>query len=102
MRCLGIDHGTKRIGLSYGDELGVATPLPALIEADPAKRRAIVEFVRSLMTAIDRMKANPKEYFPFIAPKVGTTADLLEKSWPELHYNQNIAPDLLNVMVELL
>jgi putative Holliday junction resolvase len=40
MRCLGIDYGTRRIGLSYGDELGVATPLPALTEADEAKRRA--------------------------------------------------------------
>jgi putative Holliday junction resolvase len=30
MRCLGIDYGEKRMGLSYGDELGVATPLPAL------------------------------------------------------------------------
>jgi putative Holliday junction resolvase len=38
MRCLGIDYGARRIGLSYGDELGVATPLPALTEADPAKR----------------------------------------------------------------
>lgn len=40
MRCLGIDYGTRRIGLSYGDELGVATPLPAITEADPARRRA--------------------------------------------------------------
>ncbi len=47
MRCLGIDYGTKRIGLSYGDELGVATPLPALTEADPTKRRAaLTEVVR--------------------------------------------------------
>ncbi|MFM1748363.1 MAG: hypothetical protein RLZZ188_2029 [Verrucomicrobiota bacterium] len=38
MRCLGIDYGTRRIGLSYGDELGVATPLPALTEADAANR----------------------------------------------------------------
>lgn len=38
MRCLGIDYGTRRIGLSYGDELGVATPLPALTEPDAAKR----------------------------------------------------------------
>jgi putative Holliday junction resolvase len=45
MRCLGIDHGTKRIGLSYGDELGVATPLPALTETDPAKRRAALAAV---------------------------------------------------------
>jgi putative holliday junction resolvase len=38
MRCLGIDFGTRRIGLAFGDELGVATPLPALIEADQGKR----------------------------------------------------------------
>lgn len=38
MRFLGIDYGARRIGLSYGDELGVATPLPALTDADPAKR----------------------------------------------------------------
>ena len=38
MRCLGIDHGSRRIGLAFGDELGVATPLPALTESDPAAR----------------------------------------------------------------
>lgn len=38
MRFLGIDYGARRIGLSYGDDLGVATPLPALTDADPAKR----------------------------------------------------------------
>ncbi|MBW8782324.1 MAG: Holliday junction resolvase RuvX [Verrucomicrobia bacterium] len=40
MRFLGIDYGTRRIGLAHGDELGIATPLPALTDADPAKRRA--------------------------------------------------------------
>jgi putative Holliday junction resolvase len=40
MRCLGIDHGTKRIGLSYGDDLGVATPLPALAFAESSKQWA--------------------------------------------------------------
>jgi len=38
MRCLGIDHGRKRVGLSYGDDVGVATPLPALTDADAAAR----------------------------------------------------------------
>jgi putative Holliday junction resolvase len=47
MRCLGIDYGTKRIGLSYGDELGVATPLPALTDPDPTKRLAgLADLVR--------------------------------------------------------
>jgi len=38
MRYLGIDYGSKRIGLGYGDEIGVATPLPALVETDLSKR----------------------------------------------------------------
>lgn len=32
MRCLGIDYGAKRLGLSHGDEVGVAVPLPALTD----------------------------------------------------------------------
>jgi putative Holliday junction resolvase len=38
MRCLGIDYGTKRVGLAQGDEIGVATPLPALVDADETIR----------------------------------------------------------------
>ena len=38
MRCLGIDYGTKRVGLAHGDDLGVATPLPALVDVDPTVR----------------------------------------------------------------
>jgi putative Holliday junction resolvase len=38
MRCLGIDFGEKRVGLSFGDDLGVATPLPALMDPVPRVR----------------------------------------------------------------
>jgi putative Holliday junction resolvase len=38
MHCLGIDYGTKRVGLAHGDEIGVATPLPALVDAEEAAR----------------------------------------------------------------
>jgi putative Holliday junction resolvase len=38
MHCLGLDYGTRRVGVAYGDDLGVATPLPALVESDPEKR----------------------------------------------------------------
>ena len=34
MRCLGLDYGTKRIGLAQADEIGVALPLPALPGTD--------------------------------------------------------------------
>lgn len=32
MRYLGIDYGAKRVGLAFGDDVGVATPLPAVLE----------------------------------------------------------------------
>ncbi|HWA87543.1 MAG TPA: Holliday junction resolvase RuvX [Opitutus sp.] len=40
MRFLGIDYGTRRIGVAFGDELGVAVPLPVIVESDAAKRWA--------------------------------------------------------------
>ncbi|KAF0094992.1 MAG: putative holliday junction resolvase [Puniceicoccaceae bacterium 5H] len=41
-RYLGIDYGEKRIGLAYGDELGVATPLPAVIEPNWETRAKVL------------------------------------------------------------
>lgn len=72
----------------------------ATVLADPEKRKGVVEFVRNLVTASEWMKTKPAEYWPYISSKVNCPVDLLEKSWPELHFNANIAPDLLDVMVE--
>ena len=35
---LGIDYGTKRFGLSYADDLGMAFPLPAAVDPDSIQR----------------------------------------------------------------
>jgi putative Holliday junction resolvase len=59
MRCLGIDFGARRIGLSYGDDLGVATPLPALTEADPAKRWAALKQVVAQRHVTDLVIGHP-------------------------------------------
>jgi putative Holliday junction resolvase len=40
MRTLGIDYGEKRIGLAYGDELGLAVPLAAAVESSVEARLA--------------------------------------------------------------
>ncbi len=45
MNVLGIDWGEKRIGLAFGDALGVATPLPAAIQAKKRERLAQIEKV---------------------------------------------------------
>jgi putative Holliday junction resolvase len=59
MRCLGIDYGTRRLGLSFGDELGVATPLPALTDADAAKRWAALAAVVKQRRATDFVLGQP-------------------------------------------
>jgi len=51
MRCLGIDYGSRRIGLAFGDDLGVATPMPAVVDADPQTRWTL------LLTAIKERRA---------------------------------------------
>ena len=43
MNTLGIDYGEKRVGLAYGDELGVATPLPAATESKKVERIAHIK-----------------------------------------------------------
>ena len=42
MVCLGVDFGRKRIGLSIGDDLGVATPLPAANQPCEEERLAFI------------------------------------------------------------
>ena len=49
MRCLGIDYGTKRVGLAHGEsDIGVATPLPALVDSDGSVRwRKLGELIKA-------------------------------------------------------
>ena len=35
-----MDFGARRIGLAYGDDIGVSTPLPAIVSAEPLKQWA--------------------------------------------------------------
>lgn len=47
MRCIGVDYGERRVGVAYGDEIGVATPLPAIVKATEAERiEALVALAR--------------------------------------------------------
>ena len=69
MRCLGIDYGTRRIGLSYGDELGVATPLPAILDAAPEKRWAALVAVIAQRRATDLVLGYPLNMDDTAGPK---------------------------------
>jgi putative Holliday junction resolvase len=42
-RYLGIDYGEKRIGLAYGDELGLAMPIEPATQRDEPERLACIQ-----------------------------------------------------------
>jgi putative Holliday junction resolvase len=80
MRFLGIDYGTRRIGLAAGDELGIATPIPALVEAEPAARRralAAVVKARRIEEIVLGLPLNMDGSTGFKAKEVGAFADEL-------------------------
>jgi sulfonate transport system substrate-binding protein len=72
----------------------------AKVLADPAKRRAMVELVRSLIESSEQIRQRPRQYWPLIATKLNYTPDTVSKSWPNLRYAGGLVPDLLDVMVE--
>lgn len=45
MNVLGIDYGEKRIGLSFGDSLGLAVPITAAVEPSESDRFARIQSV---------------------------------------------------------
>lgn len=69
MRCLGIDYGSRRIGLSFGDDLGVATPLPAITESDVAKRRAALTAIAKQRRITDFVVGHPLNMDDTAGPK---------------------------------
>ena len=84
MRCIGIDHGSRRIGLAFGDELGVATPLPALTQPDPDRRwTALLAVVRERQ-ATDLVLGHPLNMDETAGPKAKEVEAFAEKLRAEL------------------
>src|SRR4030095_6481754 len=105
------DPETARAALAVGDDAVILQDksvyrelfnlnTSAKVLADPAKRRAIVEFLRSLMTATQRLQAKPQDFWPHISSKLTHPVDLLERSWPQLRFTNGIVPDVLDVLAQ--
>jgi sulfonate transport system substrate-binding protein len=71
----------------------------AKVLADPAKRQAMVELLRSLIASSKQIRQRPREYWPLIVAKLNYTSETVSQSWPYLRYEGGLAPDLLDVMV---
>jgi putative Holliday junction resolvase len=84
MRCIGIDLGTRRIGLAFGDELGVATPLAALTQADPVQRWAALLAIARERRATALVIGHPLNMDDTAGPKAKEAEAFAEKLRVEL------------------
>ena len=83
-RFLGIDYGDRRIGLSFGDELGVATPLPAITVPDDTKRRAALAEVVRQRRVTEIVIGHPLNMDDSVGPKakqIEAVAESLRKEY---------------------
>lgn len=85
MRFLGIDYGEKRIGLSYGDELGVAVPLEAATERLKRDRLRHIEKVvaqREIIALVVGYPLNMDGSIGFKAKEVDRFIEILQRRLP--------------------
>jgi sulfonate transport system substrate-binding protein len=95
---LGADAVVLQDRGAYRELFNLQTSTRVLIV--PAKRRALVEFLRSLITASANLRDRPREFWPLLSSKLNYSETAIAKSWPQLRYAGSMAGDLLDVMVE--
>ena len=78
MAYLGIDYGERRIGLAWGDELAVATPLPAATEPTPEARMEHIAGVVQSRKVTDLVVGYPYNMDPIIELPGGAAPWTLE------------------------
>jgi NitT/TauT family transport system substrate-binding protein len=81
----------------YRELFGLQTTTKVL--ANPDKRRAMVEFLRSLISASAGLRDRPREFWPVISSRENYSEEVISRSWPQLRYAGSVADDLLDVMV---
>ena len=67
---------------------------------DPAKRRAIVDFVAATVNASAQLRSKPREFWPYISSKLNYTPEMIDKCWSELRYAGGMVKDMLDVLTE--
>jgi NitT/TauT family transport system substrate-binding protein len=72
----------------------------AKVLADPAKRKAVVELVRTLIQTSKDWTKNPTPSLPLIASKLNLPGELILKAKPEIRYDGGMVKDLLDVLEE--
>ena len=92
---LGADAIEFRDPAIYTEKFNLCTTQASL--DDPALRRRIFAFVRSLIEAAQRLQSDPEPGQQLVAKTAGLDASTVRAAWPYLDYPGTLAADLLDV-----
>lgn len=97
VRALGADAVTFADPDVYREFYNLNTT--AAVLADPARRGALVAFMRALVLSCRVSVERPGEVWPLVAASSGFPAELVAAGWPHHRFPATLAPALLDTMV---
>jgi ABC-type nitrate/sulfonate/bicarbonate transport system substrate-binding protein len=85
-------------GPPYSERFNLNTS--AAVIADPAKRAALVSFLRSIIAASREVSERPDRVQPLIAAKLNLSQEFVAKTWSLFRFPAAIGNDMLATMIE--
>jgi NitT/TauT family transport system substrate-binding protein len=83
---------------SYREHFNLNTTVASL--NDPAKRAAIVNFVRALDRASASIRRRPASQWPLVSEKINLSAQTISRTWREFSFPASLPRDLGDVLTE--
>jgi sulfonate transport system substrate-binding protein len=96
-RALGADAVILQ-GPDYRERFDLNTT--AAVLADPAKRPAVVDFLRAIIRTSRTVREHADEVQPVIAAKLGAPVDVVAAAWSRFRFPAALPDDLVDVMAE--
>src|SRR6202040_320838 len=82
----------------YREHFNLNTTVASL--NDPAKRAAIVNFVRALNRASASIRRRPASGWPLVSGKINVSEQTISRTWREFSFPASLPRDLWDVMTE--
>jgi NitT/TauT family transport system substrate-binding protein len=72
----------------------------AAVLDDPGKRSALVGFVRTLLDAAERIRAQPSAAWPLLSRQINVAERTIERLWRQFRFPAALSADLLPLLIE--
>lgn len=96
VQALGADAVVLENPSVYRERFNLNTTAKVL--RDPDKRQALVEFVRAVLRASDRIRRQPTQARTSLAPFIATRTETIERVWNQFRFPANLPRDLEDVL----